>query len=142
MKKMITLLLFCLVAVHGDEIAQRNQTRNYNQNQGVIDLGGGNFDSTIQSSNVPVVVDINAKWCGACKMVSPVIDELDQQYAGKVLFAKVDVDNEPSFVQRFEVTGMPTLLFFRPGNNTPVYRHVGYLSKQDFEQKINEYLMK
>ncbi|HSX13828.1 MAG TPA: thioredoxin [Chlamydiales bacterium] len=141
MKKIIALLIFSFAFVQGEEIANYPRSQTMNSNANIVHLTDGDFDRTIQTSKVPVVVDIYATWCGACKMVSPVIDELNQQYAGRVLFAKVDVDSQPSFVQRFQVTGMPTLLFFRPGNNNPVYRQVGYMSKQDFEQKINETLM-
>lgn len=142
MKKIIAFLIFCCAGVQGEEIANyRNKSGNYS-NTNVIDLTEGDFDRTIQSSKVPVVVDINAKWCGACKMVSPVIDELNQQYAGRVLFAKIDTDTQPSFVQRYEVSGLPTILFFRPGNTNPVYKHTGYFAKEEFAAKINETLLR
>jgi thioredoxin 1 len=136
MKKVIALLIFCFSVVQAEEIAAWNQTRNGNAS--VVYLTEGEFDRTIQTSNVPVVVDIQASWCGACKALSPVIDELNAQYAGRVLFAKIDTDSQPNLVQRYEVSGLPTLLFFRPGNPNPVYKHTGYFAKPEFEAKINE----
>jgi thioredoxin len=144
MKKVLALLILSFAIANGEEIAKANSSDHQpaGNSAGVIDLRGSHYDETLQSSNIPVVVDIHAKWCGACKMVSPLIDELNAEYNGRVLFAKVDVDTDPSFIQRYNVTGMPTILFFKPGNMHPVYRHVGYLPKPEFEQKINEYLLK
>lgn len=143
MKKVLAVLIFSLAITNGEEMTKASSSNDQSKSNssGVIDLRGSDYDETLQSSKIPVVVDIHAKWCSACKMVSTVIDELSAEYNNKVLFAKVDVDIDPSFIQRYNVTGMPTILFFRPGNMNPVYRHVGYLPQLEFEQKINEHLV-
>lgn len=81
-----------------------------------------------------VVVDFYATWCGPCKSVSPVIDRLAEQYAGKVSFVKVDVDKFKDLSTKFNIKGMPTFLFFKDGQKIDSFS--GARSKQAFEQKI------
>jgi thioredoxin 1 len=101
-----------------------------------------NFADTISKSKMPVVVDVSATWCGACQQLHPVFDELSQEYEGKVLFAKVDFDSQKELAGKYKVTALPTLLFFRPGQTTPVMQHTGSLSKKDLKEKVAQLLKK
>jgi len=95
------------------------------------------FDETIRNNQL-VVVDCWAPWCGPCQMVAPIIEELARQYAGKVLFGKLNVDENPLVAMRYGIMGIPTLLFFK--NGELIDRIVGAIPKQMLEQKIKRYL--
>ena len=101
----------------------------------VIELNDSNFDSEVVKSDKPVLVDFWAEWCGPCKMIAPTIDQLAEEYDGKVLFAKVDVDSNPNLSVRFHVRSIPMLLLFKDGK--PVDQIIGAVGKQHFEEKIN-----
>lgn len=73
------------------------------------------FDGEVLGSEIPVVVDFWAAWCGPCRMVAPVMDELARDYEGSVKVVKVDVDAEPELAARFGVSSIPTIAFFEPG---------------------------
>lgn len=81
----------------------------------VIELSDAEFEREVLSSNTPVLVDFYATWCGPCKMLAPVVEQLAQEYAGRVKFAKLDVDNGPGTAAKYGITGVPTLLLFRGG---------------------------
>lgn len=81
----------------------------------VIEISDANFQSEVVSSPIPVLVDFYATWCGPCKMIAPVIEQLANEYAGRVKVAKLDVDNAPGAAARHGITGVPTLLLFRDG---------------------------
>jgi thioredoxin 1 len=105
-------------------------------NVDVIQVTERNFNQ-IERSTKPVVLDINASWCGACKMMSPIIDELNDEYNGSVIFAKIDVDTQHALSEKYNVTGLPTIVFLKPGQNTPVYKTVGAISKEEMKEKID-----
>lgn len=78
-------------------------------------LNQDTFDAVINSSSTPVLVDFWADWCGPCKMLAPVLDEIATEQTGKAVVAKVNVDESPELAARFHITGIPTLLYFSGG---------------------------
>ncbi|OQB16556.1 MAG: Thioredoxin-1 [Candidatus Omnitrophica bacterium ADurb.Bin205] len=96
------------------------------------------FKSEVLDSDLLVVVDFWAEWCGPCKMISPVIDELAKEYDGKVKIGKVDVDNNSSIASKYGVMSIPTLIFFKGGK---IMSQVsGVQNKAALKQKIEENL--
>jgi thioredoxin 1 len=81
----------------------------------VIELTDATFAETIDSAEVPVLVDFTAAWCGPCKMISPILDELSVEQAGKLRIVKIDVDENPATTRRYDVMSMPTLILFKDG---------------------------
>ena len=84
-------------------------------NPNVINLTESNFESEVIHSSVPVLVDFWAPWCGPCRMLSPVIDEIAQERAGQAKVAKLNVDDAPALAARFQINSIPALLFFKGG---------------------------
>jgi thioredoxin len=96
--------------------------------------------SRVEKANLPVIVDINASWCSACKSMAPIFDAAAQQYEGQIQFAKIDADSQQHLVKKFKVTGLPTLLFFKPGKKDPVMRSAGALDADQLDAKIQQLL--
>ena len=94
-----------------------------------------NFQQEVLESSTPVLVDFWAEWCGPCRMIAPLIDELDQDFAGKAVVGKVNVDSESDISSKYGITSIPTLLFFKDGE--VVDKHVGAASKLQLEDKLN-----
>ncbi|MBN2831130.1 MAG: thioredoxin [Candidatus Omnitrophica bacterium] len=97
-----------------------------------------NFKKEVLESKVPVMVDFWAHWCGPCKMIFPLIDELAKEYAGKIKIGKVDVDSNPSVASQCGVMSIPTLIFFKGGKI--MSQLTGAQNKTALKQKIEENL--
>ena len=92
----------------------------------------------LKAGNLPLVVDFWATWCGPCKMIAPVLEELSKEYDGKVTFGKVNVDDEAEVTSQFGIMNIPTILFFK--NGELVDRTVGALPKDLLKEKIDAHL--
>lgn len=96
------------------------------------------FEKTVLQSSLPVVVDFWAPWCGPCKMVAPILDKLAKEFAGKVIVAKVNTDDNPEWAQRYGVQGIPTMLFI--ANGKVVHRQVGALPERMLREVLMQFL--
>lgn len=97
-----------------------------------------NFDAEVLKSDIPVFVDFYADWCGPCKMMSPVIDQLAAEYDGKIKVGKVNVDECGDLAQRYGIMSIPNMVFFK--NGQPVDRVVGAMPKPAMKQKFDKNL--
>ena len=102
----------------------------------VIELTDGNFDQEVLKSSVPVLVDFWAPWCGPCRMLAPTIEELAREYDGKVKVAKLNTDESPDTAGSYNISSIPTILFFKSGQ--VVDRLVGVNPKSRFQQILNK----
>lgn len=97
-------------------------------------VNDSNFDEVVLKSEIPVLVDLWAEWCGPCRMIAPIVEELAAEYEGKVLVTKCDVDESPGVANRFGVRNIPTVLFFKDGKVAD--KQVGAVPKANFVNKI------
>ena len=98
----------------------------------------GNFQDVVLNSDKPVLVDFWAEWCGPCRMIGPVVDELHSEYAGQAVIGKLNVDENPEIASNYGVRSIPTLLVFKGGQ--VVDKIVGAVPKATIAQKINNQL--
>ncbi len=101
----------------------------------ILSVTNANFEQEVLKSSVPVLVDFWAEWCGPCKMVAPILDELATEYAGKVKIAKVNVDEAQELAGQYGIRAIPTLLLFKNGQVTE--QIVGLRSKSEFKSKLD-----
>ena len=100
-----------------------------------LQITDSNFEETVLKSDKPVLVDFWAAWCGPCRMVGPIIDELSEEYEGKAVIGKVDIDSNQQYAAQFGVRNIPTVLVFK--NGELVDRKVGVSSKNDYAQALD-----
>lgn len=96
------------------------------------------FEKTVMQSQLPVIVDFWAPWCGPCKMVGPILDKLAKENAGKLLVAKVNTDENPDWAGKFGVQGIPTMLFVSGGK--VVHRQVGALPERMLRDVVTQFM--
>ena len=100
-----------------------------------IVINDSNFDQTVLQSEKPVLVDFWAPWCSPCRMVAPVVEELAEEYEGKISFVKLDVDQNPKTAAGYKIMSIPTLLIFNKGE--PVSHIVGFRPKAELKQSLD-----
>jgi thioredoxin 1 len=103
-----------------------------------INVSDETFEASIIQSDLPVVVDFWAPWCGPCKMVAPILEKFAQEYAGKLIVAKVNTDENPQWAGQFGVQGIPTMLFFSGGKL--VHQQVGAVPEPYMRDMVDTFL--
>jgi len=103
-----------------------------------IEVNDANFEEVVLQSDIPVLVDFWAEWCGPCRMVAPLVEQLSEEYKGKAVIAKMDVDSNPAIPAKFGIRNIPTILFFKGGQQ--VDKQVGAVPKTVLAQKIDALL--
>ena len=100
-----------------------------------LELTDANFEELVMKSDKPVLVDFWAVWCGPCRMVGPVVDEIHTDYEGRAIVGKVDVDNNPEIAQKYGIRNIPTILFLK--NGEIVDKQVGAVQKSTLAEKLD-----
>ena len=103
-----------------------------------LEVNDNNFEDLVVKSDKPVVVDFWAEWCGPCRMIAPIIEEMSKEYSGKALITKCDVDNNPQIAAKYGIRNIPTVLFFKDGKIAD--KQVGAVAKSNFINKLNALL--
>jgi len=100
----------------------------------IVEINDGNFRDEVIKSNLPVLLDFWAPWCGPCKMITPVIEEIANEYQGELKVGKLNVDDNPATATNFRVMNIPTLILFNKGEE--IERIAGVVSKREITKKI------
>ncbi len=103
----------------------------------VLEVTDSSFEEQVKKSDIPVLVDFWAPWCGPCRALAPVIDELASEFEGKVKIVKVNTDDNVQVAQEFRISGIPSLLFFNKGE--PVEQMVGVQKKSTLVELLNKH---
>ena len=106
--------------------------------EAVTTLNSSSFDKAIENANMPVLVDFWAGWCMPCRVMAPVIEELARDYARKVIFAKVNVDENPEVSQRYNIMSIPHFIIFK--NGKPMERIIGAVGREPLEEALRKHL--
>ncbi|SFR03016.1 thioredoxin [Desulfoscipio geothermicus] len=104
----------------------------------IVALGGANFKEFIDNATMPVLVDFWAEWCGPCKMIAPVIEEVAAEYEGKVQVAKFNVDEDKTVPSNYSIVSIPTLIVFKDGNE--VERIIGFKTKKELQAVLDKHV--
>jgi thioredoxin 1 len=100
-----------------------------------IVIDDSNFDQIVLQAETPVLVDFWAAWCGPCRMVAPLVEELAEEYEGRISFTKLDVDQNPKTASKYGIMSIPTLLIFKKGE--PVSHIVGFRPKAELKRSLD-----
>jgi thioredoxin len=106
--------------------------------EGIIEIDDGSFEAEVLKSDTPVLVDFWAPWCGPCKAIGPVVEDLAKSFSGKIKFAKCNVDNSPVTPSKYGIKAIPTLIFFKSGG--VVNQITGMVAKSKLEEALNKLL--
>lgn len=106
--------------------------------EGILEVEDGSFDEEILKSDKPVLVDFWAPWCGPCKAIGPIVEELSRAFGNQVKFAKCNVDHNPVTPSKYGIKAIPTLIFFKDGS--VVEQITGMVAKSKLEEAINKVL--
>jgi thioredoxin 1 len=109
-------------------------------NANVVELTAGNWEAEVVKSDKPVLVDFWAVWCGPCRMLSPTIDRLADQFAGKVKVGKLNTDDAPDIAVRYGISSIPQVMLFKGGSDQPVDKTVGVQPESTLVKMINRVL--
>ncbi|MBX7093714.1 MAG: thioredoxin [Flavobacteriales bacterium] len=102
------------------------------------EITDANFEELVLKSDQPVMIDFWAEWCGPCRMIGPVVEEMSKEYDGKALIGKVNVDHNPGIASKFGIRNIPTILFLK--NGEIVDKSVGAVPKSQLTDKLNKQL--
>ena len=108
------------------------------ENHAVRQLSDKDFEKDVLQSGTPVFIDFWAPWCGPCRIIGPIVEELAPSYEGKAVIAKINVDDNPVTAQKFQVTSIPTLMMFK--NGKMVDRAIGVLPRAELQKFIDRHL--
>lgn len=103
-----------------------------------LEFTDSNFEDLVLKSDKPVIVDFWAVWCGPCRIIGPIVQEIGEEYSDQVLVGKLDVDNNPDVTRKYGIRNIPTLLFFK--NGEVVDKQVGSVPKPVLVKKLEQYL--